>query len=99
MRQIILLVLVTYAKEYYAQNGFVLDSIDMTDAVFEQCEYCHEKSDRRSGSQQIRRKVNQSDQAVAPQEQIESVSKTVEDALRKYMTQNHINILLEHGKC
>ena len=74
MRQVILLLLVIYAKEYYAQNGkdFVLDSVDMTDAVFEQCSYCDERSDRAG-------------------------SRAVADALREYMTQNHINILLEQG--
>ena len=75
MRQVILLLLVIYAKEYYAQNGkdFVLDSLDMTDAVFEQCSYCDERSDRAG-------------------------SRAVADALREYMTRNHINILLEQGK-
>ena len=75
MRQVILLLLVIYAKEYYAQNGkdFVLDSVDMTDAVFEQCSYCDERSDRAG-------------------------SRAVADALREYMTRNHINILLEQGK-
>ena len=76
MRQMILLVLVIYAKEYYAQNGFVLDSIDMTDAVFEQCEYCDEKSNQRNQRTEERRnhneQRNQSGQAVTAQEQIES---------------------------
>ena len=49
--------LVIYAKENHAQNWFVLDSIDMTDAVLEQCEYCEEQSD-------------QVDEDVAIQEQI-----------------------------
>ena len=102
MRQMILLVLVIYAKEYYAQNGFVLDSIDMTDAVFEQCEYCDEQSNRRNQRTEEQRNHNelrnQSYQAVAAQEHIEAGSNAVADALRKYMTQNHINILLEQGK-
>ena len=53
-------------------NGFVLDSIDMTDATFEQCSFCDERSDRAG-------------------------SRAVADALREYMTQNHVNILLEQG--
>ena len=73
MRQVVFLLLVIYAKEDYAQNNFVLDSVDMTDAVYEQCSYCDERSDRAG-------------------------SRAVADALREYMTRNHINILLEQGK-
>ena len=64
--------LVIYPKENKAWNGFVLNSINMTDSVFEQCSYCDERSDRAG-------------------------SRVVADALREYMTQNHINILLEQG--
>ena len=85
MRQVIQLVLVIYAKENHAQNGFVLDSIDMTDAVLEQCEYCEEQSD-------------QVDEDAALQEQIEAGSSEIANALQEYMTQNHVNILLEQGK-
>ena len=75
MRQVIILLLVIYAKENYAQNGkdFVLDSVDMTDEVFDQCSHCDERSDRAG-------------------------SRAVADALREYMSRNHINILLEQGK-
>ena len=73
MRHVILFLLIIYAKEDYAQNSFVLDSIDMTDAVYEQCSTCDERSDRAG-------------------------SRAVADALREYMTRNHINILLEQGK-
>ena len=74
MRLVILLLLVISLKENSAQNGFVLNSIDMTDAMFDQCSYCDERSDRAG-------------------------SKAVADALREYMTSNHIKILLEQGKC
>ena len=73
MRQVVFLLLVVYAKEDNAQNNFVLDSVDMTDAVYEQCSYCDERSDRAG-------------------------SRAVSDALREYMSRNHINILLEQGK-
>ena len=53
-------------------NGFVVPSIDMSDATFEQCSFCDERSERAG-------------------------SRAVADALREYMTQNHINILLEQG--
>ena len=46
MRMVILLLLMINLKENSAQNGFVLDSIDMTDAMFDQCSYCDERSDR-----------------------------------------------------
>jgi len=54
----------------YGVDGFVLDSIDMTDATFERCSFCDDRSDRAG-------------------------SRAVADALREYMTKNHINILLE----
>ena len=44
----------------------------MTDATFEQCSFCDDRSDRAG-------------------------SRAVADALREYMTKNHINILLEQG--
>ena len=53
-------------------NGFVVPSIDMSDATFEQCSFCDERSERAG-------------------------SRAVAEALREYMTQNHINILLEQG--
>ena len=53
-------------------SGFVVPSIDMSDATFEQCSFCDERSDRAG-------------------------SRAVADALREYMTQNHVNILLEQG--
>jgi len=73
MRQVVFLLLVVYAKEDNAQNNFVLDSVDMTDAVYEQCSYCDERSDRAG-------------------------SRAVADALREYMSRNHINILLEQDE-
>ena len=54
-------------------NGFALDSIDLTDAVFEQCSTCDARANRAG-------------------------SRAVADALRKYMTQNHVEILLEKGE-
>ena len=73
MRLVILLLLVIYPKENNARNGFVLDSINMTDSVFEQCSYCDERSDRAG-------------------------SRAVANALREYMTKNHINIVLDQGR-
>ena len=54
-------------------NGFALDSLDLTDAVFEQCSTCDARSDRAG-------------------------SKAVGEALKEYMTRNHVKILLERGK-
>ena len=71
MRQGLLLML-AIALTGQMVNGFVVPSIDMSDATFEQCSFCDERSDRAG-------------------------SRAVADALREYMTQNHINILLEQG--
>jgi len=67
------LLVAIYALVEFAVNGFVLDSIEMSDAIFEQCSFCDERSNRAG-------------------------SRAVSNTLRDYMSQNHINILLEQDE-
>jgi len=72
MRKAIFLLLALFAITNQIANGFVLDSIDMTNATFEQFSSPDERSDRAG-------------------------SEIVADALREYMTQNQIKILLDQS--
>ena len=72
MRQVILVLLAIYVSTDYVVNGFILDSINMTNETFD------EVSLRDGGSDA-------------------AGSRVVAEALREYMTQNHIKILLEQS--
>ena len=69
MQKAILILLAFFVATNNVANGFVLDSIDMTNSTFEQLS---------SGSDR-------------------AVSEIVADALREYMTQNEIKILLDQS--
>ena len=69
MQKEISILLTFFAVTNNVANGFVLDSIDMTNSTFEQLS---------SGSDR-------------------EVSEIVADALREYMTQNEIKILLDQS--
>ena len=72
MQKAISLLLSLFAITNHNANGFVLNSIDMTNSTFDQISSRDEQSDRAG-------------------------SEIVADALREYMTQNQIKILLDQS--
>ena len=72
MQKAISLLLSLFAITFHNANGFVLNSIDMTNSTFDQISSRDEQSDRAG-------------------------SEIVADALREYMTENQIKILLDQS--